>query len=108
MSLPFDRFVDAYNSGELERRDPTWRGYAIEHAVREGHAMQALKKQGFTPDLLGLLHARAHWGIETNSHAQFLLGAWWVWKQLVAGKRVHGVRTRSIDDGHKSETKQAV
>jgi len=50
------------------------------------------------PSLMGLQHARDHWGLHTDTNAQFLLGAWWLWKQLVAEPRTDFLPIEYFDD----------
>lgn len=75
--------------------DAAWRAYDIPAVVRPRHVSKALKA-------LKLAYAGEHaipqfmalYGLGDRAEAEALLGQWWVWSQVDAGRPVQGLKRR--------------
>lgn len=94
--MTFAEFVRDYATGEIER-NPAWRAYDIEAAVRPLHTMHALKSLGYahSGELGVSLFAAHHW-LRSTEDARRLLGIWWVLSRVEQGARMAVPRRRSL------------
>lgn len=84
--MTFKEFLHAYQTNALDR-DAAWRAYDIPAAVKPGHIRSALKalKLAYAGEL-ALPEFMARYGVPTREQAQAVLGAWWLWSVIDAGR----------------------
>lgn len=100
--MTFPEFLSAYENNTLGR-DAAWRAYDIASAVRPIHIRGALKvlKLQYAGEL-AIPEFMARYGIPDRAKAQMLLGAWYLWSALDAGRAVR-VPLRAREGTHPSK-----
>lgn len=86
--MTFPEFLEAYESGNLEQ-DAAWRAYDIPVAVRPVHIRSALKQLRLQyAGELAIPEFQARYGITERWRAEGILGAWYLWSAIDAGRAV--------------------
>ncbi len=98
--MTFPEFLRAWREGTLDE-DAAWRAYDILAHVRHVQAQHismayqrsALKalKLAYAGEL-ALPEFMARYGFENRSEATLILGCWWVWSGIDAGRRMGAPR----------------
>ena len=94
--MTFREFLAAWYAGTLDQ-DAGWRGYEIVAHVQhsrskhqkntyEKNALKALKLT--YAGELALPEFMARYGLKDRSEASLILGCWWVWSGINAGRRM--------------------
>lgn len=98
--MTFREFLYAWSDGTLDK-DAAWRAYDILAHVRHSrskhqknvyqrNALKALKLM--YAGELALPEFMARYGVEDRSEAEDILGCWWVWSGIAAGRRMGAPR----------------
>lgn len=87
--MTFNQFLTLHRANGLNV-DAAWRAYDIPGSVRELHTRHALKYLNFAyAGENALSQCMAWFGMTcTAEEARAILGAWWLWSQIAAGRHM--------------------
>jgi hypothetical protein len=86
--MTFKEFVVAWRDNTLDR-DAAWRAYDIPAVVNRRRTLNGIRKLGLAyAGELAIPEVMAQYSIASRIEAERMLGSWYVWGQIAAGRFV--------------------